>query len=157
MTNSGPAAPPGWYPDAAGRLVWWDGTRWTGYVAERPADRTWAVLAHASFFALGIVAPLVILLTLGRTDRYVKHHASEALNAQIWFMGIWICVIMSMFVATAVTLNHPGFVFLAFPFAGLVFLGFATLAVVGAVQASRGAWWRYPLPFRFVPGADGRG
>ncbi len=25
------AAPPGWYPDGAGALRWWDGTRWTGH------------------------------------------------------------------------------------------------------------------------------
>ena len=32
-----PAVPPGWYPDPQGPgLRWWDGTRWTEHVADRP-------------------------------------------------------------------------------------------------------------------------
>src|SRR5688500_11814096 len=28
------AAEPGWYDDGSGRQRWWDGTRWTGQVAD---------------------------------------------------------------------------------------------------------------------------
>jgi hypothetical protein len=32
-----PAAPPGWYPDPAGLVRWWDGTQWTP-VTQAPPD-----------------------------------------------------------------------------------------------------------------------
>src|SRR5260370_42131881 len=46
-------------------------------------ERLWALLCHLSYFVLGIVAPLIIMLTLGTRSPYVRHHAVEALNFHI--------------------------------------------------------------------------
>jgi uncharacterized Tic20 family protein len=61
------STPPGWYPPPPG---------W-----QPPAeDTTWAVLAHLSFFAFGLIAPLVIYLVKKDESPFTRHHAAEALN-----------------------------------------------------------------------------
>jgi len=47
----------------------------------------------------------------------------------------------------------PVWAFFGMPLAFAAYLMTAGLAIFGAVQASRGNWWRYPLPFRVVPGS----
>jgi uncharacterized Tic20 family protein len=34
-----------------------------------------------------------------------------------------------------------------------LFIGAFVCSILGAVRASQGRWWRYPLAFRFVRGA----
>src|SRR2546421_11775330 len=63
-----------------------------GYMQPLSADeeRLWSLLSPLSFFVLGIIAPLIIMLTLGTRSPYVRHHAVEALNFHItvWIAGI---------------------------------------------------------------------
>ena len=123
----------------------------------RPASRVSAVrfCTRRLCDRLMIIAPIAILLTAGRSDRSVKHHASEALNAQIWFAIVWNVLIGSTLIFSVAT-NHrspPNWMLLIVPLAFLLFATVAGLAIRGTVQASRGVWWRYPLPFRFVRGA----
>jgi uncharacterized Tic20 family protein len=119
-------------------------------------DRTWAVLSHVSFLVLAVIAPLVIRLTAGKNDPFARHHATEALNAQIFFVIIWNVLLGSLIALASANpdeANPPGWFFIAFSgafLAAALMLGFA---IRGAVQASRGIWWRYPLPFRFVRGS----
>lgn len=151
--------PPGWYPDGQDRLRWWDGHSWTPNVAVRPPDRTWATISHVTVFALAVIGPLVIYLTAGRTDRFVKHHAAEALNAQIWFAIGWNAVLIPLIIAGVVNgeAGPPGWMFTAVPIAMVIWACMAGFAIRGIVQASRGVWWRYPLPFRFVRGSVAKG
>ena len=51
-------------------------------------DRNWSVAAHlgsfvTAWFALGLVAPLVVLLVKGGSSPFVRRHAVESLNFQI--------------------------------------------------------------------------
>src|SRR5437764_1345195 len=55
-------------------------------------ERLWSLLSHLSFFVLGIVAPLIVMLTLGARSPYVRHHAVEALNFHI---TVWIAALAS--------------------------------------------------------------
>ncbi len=153
-----PTGPPaGWYPDGSGHLRWWDGFAWTSTTMPQPQpDTTWAVLSHVSFLVMPVFAPLIIRLTAGKQDPFVRHHATEALNAQILFTILWNVLIGSLVITTAASPddpNPPVLLYIAFPLAflaGAVLLG---TSVRGAVQASRRVWWRYPLSIRFVRGA----
>ncbi|XGX77258.1 hypothetical protein LQK93_00026 [Terrabacter sp. BE26] len=120
-------------------------------------DTTWAVLSHVSFLVMPIFAPLVVRLTAGKQDPFVRHHATEALNAQILFTIVWNVLIGSMIIATATSSpddpNSPAFLLLAFPLAFVAGAGLLGMAIRGAVQASRRVWWRYPVSIRFVRGA----
>jgi uncharacterized Tic20 family protein len=153
--------PPGWYPDHTGRIVWWDGYRWTVPLAQNQGqpDRTWAILSHLSHLALAVVAPIIIRVTAGKTDPFVRHHATEALNAQITFVIVWFATIFTMIGTTVATTatddmaDPPWGVFLLFAFAFVVFGAMLAFSIRGAVQASRRIWWRYPISIRFVGGA----
>jgi len=79
------STPPGWYRAADGQVRWWDGSRWLATLPERPPDPALAVLPHLALFVMPVFAALALRLTLGQKDPFIKHHATEALNAQIWF------------------------------------------------------------------------
>ncbi len=163
-----PVAPPGWYADGRGQLRWWDGRAWTearidtggavttgGGPDSGSSDRTWAVLSHLSFFVFPVVAVIVIRLTVGKESALVRHHSSEALNAQISFGVLW-NVFAGIYLATflANPRDQPLAVLLTvFLLMFLTGAASTVLSIIGAVQASRGQFWRYPLLWRPVRGA----
>lgn len=106
-------------------------------------ERNWAMAAHlgsfvAAWFALGLIAPLVVMLTKGNDSPYVRRHAVESLNFQINAL-IWIGVSVLLWIVLI------GFVML------LAYGIFYTIVVImGGVAASRGREFRYPLTIRFV-------
>lgn len=111
-----------------------------GYAPPLSADeeRLWSLLSHLSYFVLGIIAPLIIMLTLGTRSQYVRHHAVEALNFHItmWIAG---------FVAGLSILLLIGIVLLP-----VVLIAGAVFAIVAAVQSYQGQLYRYPLTIRFI-------
>jgi uncharacterized protein len=98
----------------------------------------WAVLCHLSYVVLGIIGPLLVMLTLGTRSTYVRHHAVAALNFHITAAiaavatGLLIIVIIGLFLLPLVLL------------VGLV------LSIVAAVQAHRGQLYRYPVTLRLI-------
>ena len=156
------APPPGWYHDGT-TMRWWDGTAWGP--AAPPADparegTTLAVLCHVGQVFAGVVLALVIRLTEGTRNEYVRHHSTEALNFQVTFLIAWLGGMIATFGAIAVGIGFGGDEgdvsgWFLLPFALMfVVLGVGiVLAVVGAVRASQGRWWRYPVSIRLVRGA----
>jgi uncharacterized Tic20 family protein len=151
-------APPGWYWDGIGNYRWWDGTQW-GVVAPPPdpveSGRTLAIIVHFGALAGGFLLPLVVYLTEGKKNTYVKHHAAEALNFQITFMLIWVGCFVVFFVS-AVSDSSVA-IAVMFLVALPAFLGNYVLSILGAVRASQRRWWRYPVNIRFVAGAQPQG
>jgi uncharacterized Tic20 family protein len=111
-----------------------------GYVQPLGAEeeRLWSLLCHLSFFALGIILPIIIMLTLGNRSQYVRHHAVEALNFHI---TVWI----AGFVAGLLILVLIGLALLP-----IVLVTGAVFAIMAAVQAYQGQYYRYPLTIRLI-------
>lgn len=118
-----------------------------GYYGPRPMapteERTWAGAAHwgalvASIVALAFLGPLLVLLVKGRESAFVRRHAVESLNFQL-------SVLIYGLVSLVLCLLLIGFLL-------LVALGVAwlVLTIIGAVRASSGEDYRYPLTIRMV-------
>jgi hypothetical protein len=159
---------PGWYFDGT-TMRWWDGTAW-GPVAppgsfgwqRGPGDpvqegTTLSVLSHVGFFVAGFILPLIFRLTEGKKNEYVRHHSTEALNFQITFMIGWFAAFVLLFVSAVATSDADGnaspLIFVPFLGFFVLYIGGGVLAVIGAVKAGKGEWWRYPINLRFVRGA----
>ena len=101
-------------------------------------ERLWSMLSHLSYFVLGIIAPLIIMLTLGTRSPYVRHHAVEALNFHItiWIGGL---------VAGLSILLVIGIILLP-----TVLVVGAVFAIIGAVRSYQGVLYRYPLSIRLL-------
>ncbi len=116
------------------------------------ADRTWGGAAHwsalvAAFLALAFLGPLVVLLV--RSDSpWVRRQAVESLNFQLSMVvyaivgGILAVVLVFLTVGIALLLVIP---------AALAAAAFwLVLTIIGAVKASNGEDYRYPLTIRMV-------
>ena len=65
------STPPGWNPPPPG---WNQPPPQWGWQPQGE-DTTWAVLSHLSFFAFGLIAPLVIYLIKKDESPFTRHHA----------------------------------------------------------------------------------
>jgi uncharacterized protein len=102
-------------------------------------DITWSVLSHlSSLVSLGIVGPLIVMLTVGKDRPYVRHHAVEALNFHI-------TVAIALFASFVLMIVLIGFLLLP-----AVLIGSLVFSVLAAVAAGRGEAYRYPLCIRLV-------
>lgn len=106
-------------------------------------DRNWSVAAHlgsflAAYLALGLVAPLIVLLVRGGQSPFVRRQAVESLNFQLnAFVVIaigWLLVIVGI-----------GLLILAFY--GVFYV---ICVVLATVNASQGRDFRYPLTIRVI-------
>ncbi|HKS52028.1 MAG TPA: DUF4870 domain-containing protein [Pseudonocardiaceae bacterium] len=131
--SSDPSAPDtGSWPPPAGNHV--------GASAE---ERNWAMAAHvgsliAAWFALGLIAPLLVLLIKGDHSPYIRRHAVESLNFQINALLYTVACFVLMFVLI-------GFVLIVIY--GIFYL---VCVIIATVRASNGADYRYPLTLRLV-------
>jgi uncharacterized protein len=106
-------------------------------------DRNWAMGAHlsaflAAYIALGFLGPLVVLLVRGERSQFVRRHAVEALNFNITVL-IWIAI--------SVILIIVGIGIVMLVAVGILYV---ITVIIGAVRASSGEEYRYPLTIRFV-------
>ena len=130
------STPPGWNPPPPG----WNPPPPPAPWGPPPQgeDTTWAVLSHLSFFAFGLIAPLVIYLVKKDESPFTRHHAAEALNFHI-------TLAIAAIVSAVLILVLIGILLLA-----VVFIGGAVLAILAALAAGRREMYRYPLTIRFV-------
>ena len=163
MSSTGQPAPPGWYQDPSGARRYWDGRRWGAYAAPQPpqdavypraasaphgtASTTAAVIAHVGGL-FGIWVPLVVYLVTERSDRFNRGQAAEALNFQLTALIAVIAVIAGGSVLAVATLGLGLIAIVPVPAAGGVL--HVVWCIKGAVVASRGEWWRYPISIRMV-------
>jgi uncharacterized Tic20 family protein len=123
-----PGAPPmveGWFTDDDSPL-------------KPREERLYAALAHLSQVAGIVVAPMLLLGSLGRRSMFVDRHAKEAFNHQVTYVIMFV-------VAAVIALHGTG----PAPI-GLVALYGVTLAAVAALRSWQGQFFTYPLAIRFL-------
>lgn len=108
-----------------------------------PEERNWAMAAHLSSFvaayvALGFLGPLLVMLAAGGRSPFVRRHAVEALNFNLSVL---------IYVVVCVPLV---FVLIGIPMLLALAILYLVATVQGAVAASRGQDYRYPLTIRLV-------
>jgi uncharacterized Tic20 family protein len=118
-------------------------------VASSQTDRNWASASHwgtlvAAWLAMGFLAPLLIMLTIGTQSPFVRKHAVESLNFQISLLIYGAAAILFSIVTIGIGLIVVIPVGLAAIVAALVFL------IQASIKASNGDDYRYPLTLRFV-------
>lgn len=108
------------------------------------SNRNWAMLVHLSVFAgwilpvLGFLAPIIIWQVKKEEIPEVEEHGKEVIN----FM---ISIVIYSFISGLLSLIVIGlFMLLALAVVSIVF------PIIGAVKASNGELWRYPLIIRLV-------
>jgi uncharacterized protein len=112
-------------------------------VASSSTERNWALAAHVGSFvtaalALGLFAPLVVLLAKGNESPFIRRHAVESLNFQINAL---------IYIAVFVVLS---FVLIGIPLLIAYGIFYVACVIVGSVRASNGEDYRYPLTIRFI-------
>jgi uncharacterized protein len=147
-----PAAAPGFYGPPPGPGAYGPGPGFGGWSPGAPAPgradgRSMAMLSHLGAFVGGFILPLIIYLTVGKEDPFVRHHASESLNFQLTYLMLF----LGGFVLGFATLGL-GFL-LIIPLLLMVAVAHIVFAIMGAMKANQGEWWRYPVNIRFVKGA----
>jgi len=106
-------------------------------------DRNWAMGAHlsaflAAYIALGFLGPLVVLLVRGDRSPFLRQHAVEALNCNLTVLiYVAISVILAILLIGILMLVALGILYVV-------------AVIIGAVRASSGESYRYPLTIRFV-------
>jgi len=116
----------------------------TGPLADTtPEERNWALASHigsivTAWFALGLVAPLIVLLVKGKESPYVRRHAVESLNFQINAL-IWTLVCYLLMI-----------VLIGFALIAVYGLFWLICVIIATVKASQGGEFRYPLTIRLI-------
>ena len=121
----------------------------TGEPSPTPEERNWAMGAHlgsflAAYVALGLLAPLAVLLVKGNTSAFVRRHAVESLNFQITTL-IWVALAVAL---GLITLGVGLLVII--PLAGAYAIFYLIIVIVAGVRAAGGGEFRYPLTWRLV-------
>ena len=107
------------------------------------AERNWAMAAHlgsflAAWFALGLLAPLVVLLAKGDQSQFIRRHAVESLNFQINAFVYTIVLALLILAVIGLVLLPVYAVF------------YAVCVILGTMRASSGEEFRYPMTVRVV-------
>lgn len=108
-------------------------------------EKNWAMLCHASAFCglLGIpygniIGPLVVWLLKKDSSPYVERHGRESLNFHL---------ALAIYMTVAFILCFFFIGFLIFP---IVWLFGVICTVQGAIKASNGSHYLYPLSIEFI-------
>lgn len=121
-------------------------------------ERNWAMFAHLSAIAAGLifsfttipafgfVGPLVIWLMKRDESPFVADQAKEALNFNI-SIGI---VLFAMWVLAMLLIWTIVVPFIMFPLMAIVGLIALVLVIVAAIKASNGEVYRYPFTLRLI-------
>ncbi len=103
------------------------------------SDKALIILCHLSaIIGVGFVLPFIVWLVKKNDPDAVASHAKEALNFHLsLLLYVLVCVPLMMIV-------------IGVPLAILIGVAGFILAIIAAVKASDGGFYRYPLTIRFI-------
>ena len=103
-------------------------------------DKLWNVLCHLSvFLGVPILLPLIVyLVTKDDAESSIPLHARESLNFHVSMFIYGIIGVLTIFIVVGIL------ILIAVTLLSII------LAIVGAVKASNGEVYRYPLTIRLV-------
>ncbi len=113
-------------------------------IIDNPDERTWGMLCHLSALAGfiipfgNIIGPLVVYSLKRQEYDFVEDQGKESLNFQI---TMTIALVVSAILIVIVV----GLLLL-----GIVLVISLVFTVIGAVKASQGEFYHYPLSIRFL-------
>ncbi|MEV5751901.1 DUF4870 domain-containing protein [Actinoallomurus sp. NPDC052308] len=97
-------------------------------------DERWAVPAYVGMFVVGFVAPVIVYLARGRSSRFARFHAVQALNLSI---AMVVCNLLAF--STLYLIGMTGLLIM------LAVLAVEFFCVVkAAIGANRCEWYRLP-------------
>ena len=106
--------------------------------------RNMAMLCHL-LGIVGFFAPLVIWLIEKDKHRFVDEHGRTAMNYQvsimIYFAAAWLLLVLTRWLDVLIIGNYV---------LNVLFVVHIILVIIGAVKASRGNAWRYPIAIPFL-------
>ena len=102
-------------------------------------DKLLAILCHVSFFiGVGFILPLIVYLVKRRESAFVEYHARQVLNFHLSLVLYAVCTIPLIFLLIGIPI-----------FFALALMGFVCV-IVGAIKASEGGFYCYPLTIPFI-------
>lgn len=134
----------------------------TGEALPSADDRNTAMFAHLASFASmvfpfgNVIGPLIVWMVRKDRSPFIDRHGKESLNFQLTFtlvLIVLIAITAGYAISSGINDNEVGvlmslagflFVISVYSIAALVFI------IIGAVRASNGEEYRYPLSIRFV-------
>jgi uncharacterized protein len=121
-------------------------------------ERTLCIVMHLLAFAgllhvttgaiplgLSIIAPLVFWLLKKNENASLDIHGKEVINFNISWTIYGLVISAAAFVLAFILIG-----FLLFPVLWLMYIAWIVLVIIGAIQASDGKLYRYPLTIRFL-------
>lgn len=117
-------------------------------IAVSEASRNWGMIAHLSALVaagvggLSFLGPLIVWLVRKDQDRFVAHHAVEALNFNLSLLLYALLAGVLVFTVVGIPL--------AILMALIGFPVWFIVSIVAAVKAQRGEGYRYPLTIRLI-------
>lgn len=118
-------------------------------------QQTWRVLAHASALIqiVGVpsfVGPLAVWL-IRREDEMIEPHAREALNFQLSLI-IYFAALVVVGIIAAITIVGLLLVPVLIILALVLVVAEVVFAILAALSASRGEFYRYPMNLDLIKG-----
>jgi uncharacterized Tic20 family protein len=105
-------------------------------------ERNWALFSHLGALILTFIAPLVIWLTQKDKSSFVEEHAREALNFQISLLIYSAALFLVGMTFIGLVIAVPGI--FAISVMNIIFI------IMGAIKASKGEGYQYPLNLRLI-------
>ncbi len=113
-------------------------------IIDNPDEKTWGMLCHLSALAGAVIpfgniaGPLIVYSVKRAEYDFVDDQGKEALNFQITMS-------LALIVSGILTIVLIGLVLLA-----VVGVYSLIYTIIGAVKASNGEFYRYPITYRFI-------